>query len=247
MKLADFPLPLLLGLALTAAPLPAAAQTADSGPTGDGETLRLFEPVEEEPAGFANRPGDISMPASGSTGEPRFQLVGTSRFGDRYRARLKTRDGQVVAVDVPAGATVDVPGHPGFTIAVPESRRVLVNHPGSVPCVADPEQGVECREGGNQSRLQLATATPLQSREPSAAGGDESAESGEQQEQAGSGEPENPFARALRAARERSARGENADPDRARRFQQVRRIPPEEVPEGYRVVRTPLGDRLIQE
>ncbi len=223
---------------------PAVAQTADTGTDGTTPSLQLFEPVDRPESSPAQRPGGSRGASSAGGDGPRFELVGTSRFGDRYRARLQSADGQVVTVEVRSGETATVPGHPGFRVEVPGARQVIVSHPGSTPCVADEERGVACLDGGRQSRLQLATAAPLAPREETTSGEDD----GDGQE-AGqdSGQGENPFARALRAAREGNSEDEAAARARAQRFQQRRRIDPEDVPEGFRVVRTPFGDRLIEE
>lgn len=67
----------------------------------------------------------------------------------------------------------------------------------------------------------------------------EASESG----QAESTEPRNPFA-ALRAVREANAAADSPpDPNSVRI--QLRRIAPEDVPDGMRVVSTPFGDRLV--
>ncbi|MGM0632262.1 MAG: hypothetical protein ACQETO_03710 [Pseudomonadota bacterium] len=222
---------------------PAVAQTADTGTDGTTPSLQLFEPVDRPESTPAQRPGTSRGVSNAGGDGPRFELVGTSRFGNRYRARLRSADGQVVTVEVHSGETATVPGHPGFRVEVPGARQVIVSHPGSTPCVADEERGVACLAGGRQSRLQLATAAPLAPREeaPSEENG------GDQQEGEDSAQSDNPFARALRAAREGNSEDEAAARARAQRFQQRRRIDPEDVPEGFRVVRTPFGDRLIEE
>jgi hypothetical protein len=56
--------------------------------------------------------------------------------------------------------------------------------------------------------------------------------------------PQNPFAAALRAAREREEPDAAASRAEEQRFR-PRRIDPEDVPEGYRLVRTPFGDRVV--
>jgi hypothetical protein len=59
---------------------------------------------------------------------------------------------------------------------------------------------------------------------------------------------DNPFAAALRAAaqNERAGNAGQRGPFNAERFQ-PRRIAPEDVPPGMRVVRTPFGDRLVEQ
>ena len=58
--------------------------------------------------------------------------------------------------------------------------------------------------------------------------------------------PQNPFAAALRAAAAEAPEDIANRRAEAQRFE-VRRINPEDVPPGKRLVRTPFGDRLIDE
>lgn len=215
---------------------------------GGGEELRLFEPVqnqeEEDSAQRARTLGNRQGQNAGG-GEPAFSLVGTSRFGDRHIARLRGSDGEVIRVEGDPGGEIPVPGHPGFTVAGIGSGEVEVRHPEDEPCVESREDGVSCA-GGNTARLQLATAEPVEpprERRNRGRGGD--SESGEDQEADG-GPADNPFAAALRASRNQDEEARRTVRERRTR-NRGRRIDPDDVPEGMRVVRTPFGDRLVEE
>lgn len=214
-----------------------------AGPAGAQE-LQLFEPVEQPEA--VERPA--SSPgrgrARGDSGSgPMFTLVGTSRFGDRHTARLRSSGGEVVTVDYRPGEAVEIPGYPGFRLSAVEARHVIVQHPGHTPCADFSDEGVSCSVGDNSARLALATAEPVQRAAPESGNGAVEENNGEAAEEERS---DNPFAAALRAARDRSGEDEAAIRARAQRFER-RRIGEDEVPEGYRVVNTPFGDRLVPE
>ncbi len=231
--------------------LPAAAMVAlvllalVSSPSGAQE-LQLFEPVEQ-----AVRPDNqvqAVRPVQPQANGPAFELVGTSRFGDDYRIRIRARDGQVITVNGAPGTEMPVPGHPGYRLIETGSRNVSIAHPDNAPCVDAPDKGVNC--SGNTARLTVATAAPIvppQAEQPQRRrdrrGGGNGAGNGDGNDNAEA--PQNPFAAALRAARERNPEDEAVMRAQAERFER-RRIDPSQVPEGYRVVRTPFGDRVIE-
>jgi hypothetical protein len=226
----------ILMLGLSAAASVAAAQE-----------LTLFEPVASSAANTAAEPRP--QPVAPASTQPRFTLVGTSRFGDNYRVHLREQGGDTLTVNVSARTnardSAPIPGHDGYSVSGIGSRHVAINHPGNTPCVAAPDKGVSC-EGASTSRLQVATAAPIQVQEPQPPqrrrdrrGAGNGAENGDAEE------PQNPFAAALRAARERNPEDEAVMRAQAERFER-RRIDPSQVPEGYRVVRTPFGDRVIE-
>jgi len=220
------------------------------------QELQLFEPVEQ--------PESVERPAAtgagrgrgpDTSGEPMFTLVGTSRLGDRYTVRLRSSGGEVVRVDYhPSrlgehpgrpGDAVDIPGYPGFRLSAVGSRHVVVRHPEHTPCADFADDGVSCSVGDNSARLSLATAQPVERAGPEN-GGSGAEETGETDNSGEADGGENPFTAALRAARNRSGEDEAALRARAQRFER-RRISEDEVPDGYRVVNTPFGDRLVPE
>jgi hypothetical protein len=236
--------------------------------------LNLFEQVERQQAGQpAQGPRMVDPGGSG----PRFTLIGTSRFGDTQRARLRSQSGEVITVNVDADGSATIPCYPGFRIADAGSRHLVMEHPGNEPCFASAADGVSC-SGSHSARLQLTTAQPIERtpiertpiertidprtqgqlqgqpqaqnrRNNRATDTTNSAElNGEQIEEVvvSSANPNNPFAAALRAARDRG------DPDaavmraEAERFR-PRRVDPNNLPPGTRIIRTPFGDRVVIE
>lgn len=213
-----------------------------------GQDLTLFEPVATD--GQVERPENLlgreqrNLPSS-----PSFALVGTSRIGGKHRATLVSSSGEIVTVETTPGSAQEIPDHPGFRVTEIGSRRVVITTPSDVPCVAAADRGVSCDANG-ASQLTLATAAPVPVAEPVAAAGNNGAPvNGDPAAQAASGDvaPDNPFAAALRAAaaNEANNNGQPQNAAAAERFQ-PRRIGPDEVPPGMRVVRTPFGDRLVE-
>lgn len=214
------------------------------------QSLNLFQQVERQQAVSSDQPaGPRSVDPRANA--PQFTLVGTSRFGDQQRARLRSQSGEVIVVTIDPSGNVPIPGYPGYQITDGGSRQLIVQHPANTPCFEATDQGVSC-SAPNVARLQLATAKPIQPAPEPARGNGRRNDRGVVEADPASvtsstdaGAPtENPFAAALRAARERG----EADPAviraEAERFR-PRRVDPSEVPEGARVVRTPFGDRII--
>lgn len=205
------------------------------------QRLSLFESVDAGASG----PEQTSGVSAGTAipGTIAFVLVGTSQIGDKHRARLRNSAGEVVTVDLNPQGSGPVPGYPGFEVSRLNTREIAVQHPSSSPCMGSQDQGVSCVTS-HESHLQLATAAPVVRQEAPEQTGD--AAGGQNNGNAESDAPaENPFAAALRAARER---GEQVDPAVMRaegaRFR-PRRIDPADVPPGAQLIRTPFGDRIV--
>lgn len=228
----------------------AGQQSATASPTSN-ELLRLFEPIEAS-ASAADSPAPAPDTTSRSGG-PQFTLVGTSQFGSKRQVRLRLQNGETLVVPLPdessgsMDARAEIPGYPGHFVDEVANRQLIIQHPAGNSCYADPDEGVTC-VGSNVSRLQLATAAPIATQAPAQSAEESSEDRGgrrdRRSEDSAEEQPENPFAAALRAARERS------DPDAAvRRTEESRfrprRIDPADVPEGARLVRTPFGDRIV--
>ena len=229
-----FMLTLVPALVLCAAPV--LAQTAPR--------LTLFEAVDTSTPGNIEPAPDTDSPAPLS-GPVELVLVGTSQFGDRYRATLRNRllpqqPGESVTVELQPQGSTPVPGYPGFGIRWSGAQEVVLQHPSNSPCVENQDQGVFCT-GRQESRLQLTTAAAVVRAEaPEQNNGDT-----EQNGNTDAAPADNPFAAALRAAR---ARGEQIDPAvlRAERNRfRPRRIDPDDVPPGAQLIRTPFGDRIV--
>lgn len=205
------------------------------------QDLNLFEPVEI--------PNNASSPDSIQAREqrnlpnvPAFTLLGTSRIGSTLRASLVDNNGEVVRVVMGDEESTPIPGYAGYNLIRVDSRSVAISQPTNTPCVAASDKGVECSSDG-LTQLSLTTAAPIAVAPTAVASADSNDEIAAA---AGEEEPDNPFAAALRAA----AQNESATRGRGgrainERFE-VRRIAPEDIPEGMRVVRTPFGDRLVE-
>lgn len=206
--------------------------------------LTLFETVDTPSQ--TESPDMAINNAAPSSNSVQFVLVGTSQIGDKHRARLRSPDGQTVTVELSQLGSTAIPGYPGYEVTRISTRELEVHHPASTPCVPSREQGVTC-SGTHQARLQLATAAPLVREQPPATTTNEAQQTDVAQSTAPAdgSQPENPFAAALRAARER---GEIPDAAAARaegaRFR-ARRIDPADVPPGAQLIRTPFGDRIV--
>ena len=216
-------------------------------PVGHAQELQLFEPVEAtaQVAPFGGPQAEqaqVAMP-----GTPAFTLVGTSRIGGRQRATLASSSGQIVHVDIRDGEAASIDGFPGYRLVSVGSRRAEVALPEGMPCVGARAQGVDCLADG-RVQLSLTTAAPVPVAAPViAAEGAFASDAPVTPDANGDVAADNPFAAALRAAAQNERAGNNGQRGsiNAERFQ-PRRIAPEDVPPGMRVVRTPFGDRLVE-
>jgi len=205
------------------------------------QELNLFEGIEnsaapDQPQPRRNREDPAAM------NEPQFTLLGTSRIGNSWKATLRTQSGETVAVEGAPGGRIPIPGHVGYYLTAVEGRRVAIDYPASAGCTAFNDRGVSCISD-NVGSLSLTTAAPVAVVRN---GGGEGRNNEEAQEDRFAEEPSNPFAAALRAAANQAPEDAANRRAEAQRFQ-MRRIDPSEVPPGKRLVRTPFGDRLIDE
>lgn len=214
-------------------------------PSAQAQELQLFEPVETtgQPGAGNTAQSDVQAQMAMPTA-PAFTLVGTSRIGGRLRATLASSTGQIVHVDLREGEDAPIEGFPGYRLVSVDSRRAEVSLPAGMPCVGARAQGVSCGTDG-RAQLSLTTAAPVPVAAP-AVGLEAGAEPAAAPEN-GDVAADNPFAAALRAAAQNERGGIDGQrgPFNAERFQ-PRRIAPEDVPPGMRVVRTPFGDRLVE-
>jgi len=155
--------------------------------------------------------------------------MGTSGLGDSYSAMVKHRGGETIIVRVGANGNTSIPDYSGYSIVDVAAGNISIRYPGNRPCIGFSWQGVSFSDAANFSRLAL----PTRARLPSLNLPDELIESVEDQ-------PKNPFETLRNGAGA-------ADEERAvtaARFT-PRRINPEDVPEGMRVISTAFGDRLV--
>ena len=213
------------------------------------QELNLFEGVENSEA-----PDQLQTRSNredrGAVTEPQFTLVGTSRIGNSWKAILRTRTGEAVTVEGAPDGRTPIPGHSGYHLTSVEGRRVAIEYPAAAGCTEFNEKGVSCASD-NAGSLSLTTAAPVAvanaERTDGAENGSNADRSNQEAQANGSAEdPANPFAAALRAAANQTPEDAANRRAEAQRFQ-MRRIDPSEVPPGQRLVRTPFGDRLIDE
>ena len=118
------------------------------------------------------------------------------------------------------------------------SGSVSISYPDNVPCIEFRDQGVSCDNVVNIAALSLANGEPLPGKEVAIR------QAGSRPDGAVAEEPPtNPF-EALRA-QQNNVSVSNRDGDNERFT--PRRILPEDVPPGMRVVSTPFGDRLVEQ
>ena len=207
----------------------------------NNQVLSLFEGVESA-AGSAGDPNRTPRGPRVTVAEPEFTLLGTSRIGGSYSAILRHRGGESILVRSQGNTATDIEGHAGYSVLSVGAGKLSLRYPVSVPCVEDVVQGVSCAAGPNTAELVLATSSPLSRPAPSA--------TSEQSDSVNSSEPPvalvaNPF-EALRAAQVDEDNPAQNNDGGDNRFS-PRRISPEDVPLGMRIVSTPFGDRLVEQ
>lgn len=239
---------LLAGQALAQASSP---DVGDSPDTDQG--LALFDDIETS----QSRTRETDRPSRESrvtASDPEFTLIGTSRIGASYSAILRHRSGENVLVRSDGSTSTPIEDYAGYSVAGIGAGSLSLSYPGSVPCVDFPEQGVGCNSSSNTADLQLTNGEPLL-KSVSLTGAATQIEVLDAEGNAGVATSGNPF-EALRDAR---ANGNNPAQNATQnvapgvgataesgRFT-PRRISPEDIPPGMRVVATPFGDRLVEE
>ena len=120
-----------------------------------------------------------------------------------------------------------------------------IRYPDNVPCVEFLERGVSCSTAANIAALSLTTGEPLPNNVAGSADRELEALANETADEAAADEPPtNPF-EALRNRQENNGALGGRAGDNGRFT--PRRISPEDVPPGMRVVSTPFGDRLVEQ
>jgi hypothetical protein len=228
------------------------AQDETSGGMFEPKQFSLFESIEvaESRQSTPNRP---TRESRATTSEPVFTLVGTSRIGDSRSAILRHQNGESIRVATESGGTATIDGYEEYSIYDVGAGELSVRYPSNVPCIAHKEKGVSCLSSPNTAQLQLVNAEALARVEPAPSIGlSADGSSGLVNGATGmsSDGTVNPF-EALRAARAAGGNPAEFSPGDGRdgrngRFT-PRRIAPEDVPQGMRVVSTPFGDRLVEQ
>lgn len=217
------------------------------------QTLNLFEQTEAEPQ--QAQPRALERAAAQQNGQPAFTLRSTSRFGDEYRAVLVERSGRVVQVRWRDGEPGYLAGFDGFALTAGSTREVTLQQPAMEPCIEAPDRGVQCL-GANVAVLQLSTAQPMKSNgTPVTPAGQQSARAENAEALQLPGGPQvviNPFSgepeMVVQLSEEEQLARQERQQARTERLQQMleaNRIDPANVRQGFRVVRTPFGDREV--
>jgi len=192
------------------------------------QDLTLFEPVQVSAENTSRSPARPNRESRATTSEPPFTLMGTSRIGDNYSAMVKHRGGETIIVRVGANGNTPLPDYSATACDVLRvisrfgirATALVLNLVG---------RALSATTRPNIARLTLPTSAPL----PSLNLPDELIESVEDQ-------PKNPF----ETLRNGAVAQDEEQAVNAARFT-PRRINPEDVPEGMRVISTPFGDRLV--
>lgn len=208
-------------------------------PIALAQELTLFEEIET-PRGDNRASGGLRNSDGDIISEPNFVLVGTARFGDHYSAWVNNGNERNIRLDETSEPITFIPGYPGYRLIEVKSGEILLRYPTDRKCVSSREKGVSCGED-NVAMLQLPNAEPIK-----AATSDGGQGENEAALQLGEGSAEqniskNPFAALLEEASNSDSSSEETDSFAPRR------ILPEDVPPGMRVVSTPFGDRLVEE
>lgn len=210
------------------------------------QDFTLFEPVDspqQDQQQQVDRP-----PRDGQrSAEPEFVLTGTARIGDAYHAILTHRSGELVVIRSQPNQVTPIAGYEQYTVTEVGQGRVVMNFPAGFPCQDATDKGVACR-GSGQGELRLVNSAPLQR---TTAPADPNQQVGPDGivDSVDSAEPVNPFA-ALRARAqglEEPAVPQAGNIDGGPQRFVPRRISPEDVPPGMRVISTPFGDRLVEQ
>ena len=205
----------------------------------NGQGLSLFEAVEVA-EGEARGAARMSREARVTDVGPHFTLLGTSRVGGNYSAILLHKSGESILVRSQGNTTTAIEDYPGYSVLSVGAGKLSLRYPISVPCVEDVRQGVSCTAGPNTAELVLSSSAPLS----------RPATSATFEQQAGSTESStaqsiNPFEGIIAAQRDGN---DSAQDGRGSGERFVpKRISPEDVPTGMRVVATPFGDRLVEQ
>ncbi len=228
---------LLLSLLVCALPQQLAAQNSVSD-----QSFNLFEGLDSTSNNSASSASNGRNPQNSrgtraTQAQPTFTLVGTSRIGSNRKAILRHMNGETIQVPLTDGID-NVPGHELYAVVSHGAGQVALRYPAAVPCGDFPDQGVSCDSNTNISSLSITTAEAIAIAEPVQPAVEVVSEAQEAEVVEQAEAVRNPFA----AIRDRGRDGTQATS--TSQFQ-PRRIAPEDVPPGKRVVSTPFGDRLV--
>ena len=196
------------------------------------QELSLFEDIDADNE-QSRRDSSPRSNAGLNSNDPILTLIGISRIGDTYSVILKdAKDKSISLRTAPDVINVVVTGYPGYSISEISAAGVNLSYPENSSCGESLAKGVKCLDD-RVARLTLAKMEPLQ-----IAVGNEAESTLANEDDAEV--PINPF-----EAIARRSRDPESDTTEDQQFR-PRRINPEDVPPGMRVVSTPFGDRLVE-
>ena len=205
---------------------------------GYSQQLNLFEEIETTNNSSSRARDRVREGGRATSASPEFVLIGTSRIGSEYSVIIQHRGGDTLRVKAGPNSSTRIPGYNGYSILDVGSGSVSIRYPENAPCVEFRDQGVSCDGAVNIAALSLANGEPLPGQEM------ETSLADSRPGEATADEPPiNPF-EALRA-QQNNVSVSNRDGGNERFT--PRRILPEDVPPGMRVVSTPFGDRLVEQ
>ena len=206
--------------------------------SGYSQQLNLFEEIETSNASASQARDRVRGENRITTSSPEFTLIGTSIIGSKYSVIIQHRNGDQLVVKADPNSNTQIPGYSGYSLVEVNSEGASIRYPDNVPCVEFRDQGVSCNSVANTAALSLTNGAPLPDQEA------EIQRQVNRSEDAPANEsPINPF-EALRAQQNSGVTSSGSgDSDRF----SPRRISPEDVPPGMRVVSTPFGDRLVEQ
>ena len=205
---------------------------------GYSQQLNLFEEIETTNNSSSRARDRVREGGRATSDSPEFVLIGTSRIGSEYSVIIQHRGGDTLMVKAGPNSSTQIPGYNGYSILDVGSGSVSIRYPENAPCVEFRDQGVSCDGAVNIASLSLANGEPLPGQEVETSLADSRLGEATADEP-----PINPF-EALRA-QQNNVSVSNRDGDNERFT--PRRILPEDVPPGMRVVSTPFGDRLVEQ
>ena len=197
------------------------------------QELTLFEETELNRANLTEAREEIRRDRDGNRiSDIYFKLVGTSRIGDSYVVTIEDQSSEVITLSSELEPDLPIPGNSGYFLVEVGSGKVSIRYPQGSPCKEHLDEGVKCTSTSLAS-VTLTNGSPIAS-SPSLSGALQTL--GEDTDS----ELINPFEAIL----ERQI-NPNSETDEAAFT--PRRINPEDVPPGMKVVSTPFGDRLVEE
>ena len=218
-------------------------EQAEVDAIASSQGFALFEPIEGSASRDASPTQRGSRASRATVTEPEFTLLGTSRIGDKYSVIIQHKGGEAIVVKAGPGASVSIPEHGGYSIVTVAAGTVSIRYPSNTVCVEFSDRGVSCNESGDTADLTLAASKPLASSNRSLALSTQSDGASGGNPDTGPTDVVNPFA-ALREAQ--AASPADSSTSSGAGFS-PRRVAPEDVPPGMRVVSTPFGDRLVEQ